>query len=256
MDSIFFTWHNKDPLTGFRAECVKKAREIYPDVKLVCISNLQDPLPGGTFDLVLPWDYYIEKIWKTYFIKNSSVMLQSDFIRYHYLSVNPHTLYLDTDIYLQKPISEVTYIGIFKRDISAIWNGQYTGFFDNLLRNARGGGISSGYLKGFFPYDCTDLSAFMTHKTDEIYGAKASSGEGIEAISDSVKVLQVINYGTKCFRIAGNGDVTIPNGNLDVAEDCRARQCIADEDNAGIASTTSLTNATAAADSNTPTLTT
>jgi hypothetical protein len=54
------------------------------------------------------------------------------------------------------------------------------------------------------------------------------------------------------YNFLGTGTVTV-NGGLDTVNDCRARQCIADGDNAGIASTTSLTNATAAADTNSPT---
>jgi len=163
MEKILFIWISEKTLDGFRLDCLKRAKKIYENVQLILITNLKKGCPEEV-DTILPIDYYLGLLWKEYGIKTPDIITQTNFTRYYYLSKNPNTLYLDTDIYLQRKIEVNDYIGRYGKDISAVFNGNELSFFDNLIR-LRNSNNSTENLKSFFPQDAIDLSRWMTHKT-------------------------------------------------------------------------------------------
>jgi len=156
-----------DKLNEFKISCLKQMRAVYPETKIVCITKSTTAFPKNIINEFIPWDEIEKTLWDDFYVYNNDPHILSGYIRFHYLSKNPYTLYLDTDIYLHEPIKETDGLGKFKGDYSALWNGTENDFFEYILHRRRGNGPLSQIMQ-FFPHNCMDLSKFMTHKTGEV----------------------------------------------------------------------------------------
>ncbi len=105
MFNILFIWVGCE-IGAFNLGCISRAREVYPDAHFKIIT-----------DQIMPFEWLeIIEAGKNEF---KSPQLYSDYRRIYYLSENPYTLYLDTDVYCLKPI-ELNCLG--NAGIWAIYN--------------------------------------------------------------------------------------------------------------------------------------
>lgn len=162
---VLIIWDGGRQLDAFRLECIRRVKEVYPDVKLSCITKDADLLPEIIDEHVM-WDFAEKKLWEKWFVKSKEAKTLSDYFRYLWLSENPHTLYIDTDIYLHEKIEETGYMAKWRDDYSAIWNGECCNFFNELVKRRTSNG-NLAHLLSFYPHDCGDLGRFMTHQTKE-----------------------------------------------------------------------------------------
>lgn len=165
MDNILIIWDGEIELSQFRIDCIKRIKEIYPDVKLLCITK-DDKLLPDVIDEYISWDLMEEKLWNKWFVKSHEAKVLSDYFRYLWLSENPYTLYLDTDIYIHEKFEESDYISKWENDYSALWNGNQCKFFEYII-GLRGANGSLTRLLKCYPKDCGDLGKYMSHKTKE-----------------------------------------------------------------------------------------
>lgn len=165
MDNILIIWDGERKLDPFRLECIARAKEIYPNVKMSCITKDIDLLPK-TIDKYLAWDEMLAKIWEKWCVRTKDITAMSDFFRYYYLSEHPHTLYIDTDVYIHKKIEEGNNIAKWGPDYSAIWNGNQCKFFEYVVGLRKSNDTLMSLLK-LYPYDCGDLSKHMSHRTKD-----------------------------------------------------------------------------------------
>jgi hypothetical protein len=145
-------------------------KEVYPDANYFIFTDVIRQFPGW---VCLDVERYREKL-----IKNFGVcpeILQnyfglSDALRFVFLSENPHTLYMDTDIYCQKVLPEIPSgrVGILPHNICMMYNNDNTKYFTNLFKKYHEKyerffvGISQ-----FFDLDeqVMDLSEYFIHKS-------------------------------------------------------------------------------------------
>jgi len=164
MNNICIIWDDKEQkLSEFRLACIKRIKEVYPKVNLSCITKNKNLLTS-IIDTHVDWGEIENEVWKKWYVKSIHPDLLSDYFRYLYLSKNPYTLYIDTDIYIHEPIQENDYLAKWKGDYCALWNGNETRFFEYIVNLRNGNGGLSNIAK-HYPFDCGDLSRWMSHKT-------------------------------------------------------------------------------------------
>ena len=157
--NILFIWDGTE-LSDYRRECVLRAKKIYPDVHFVCI--LKGDWPFNGFECI-EWDGIKKEIIKRYGIGVDETRPFSEYARFMYLSENPFTLYLDTDIYCIKKMIEVHKTGYWKTDICALWNGNNTAIFHEVVKNRKTNNILA-HCAAMLPGDSIDLKPYCIHK--------------------------------------------------------------------------------------------
>jgi hypothetical protein len=141
----------KGRLTDFNLMCMKRAKEIYPDADFVFFSDRLAPFP------------WMNRVTANYLNINSPQMY-SDYARLFYLSNQPHTLYIDCDVYCLKPIplDDFGSAGIW-----AIYNHDKMDAIKSILKNRNGQNMNAWYGKDL-ALTGGDLSKYFIHREKEV----------------------------------------------------------------------------------------
>ncbi len=139
---------------------LNKMYKVYPDIEKICITD-QDPFYDAT---ILSKKEIIKKLIKvTGGCKNNSHVRFKEFCAWIYLSKNPYTLFMDIDIYWNKPFEFTDKIGIYGNDECCMWNGAHPEYFKKAFDNRRNDFMLNGCTE-YLPNDRIDLSKYCTHK--------------------------------------------------------------------------------------------
>jgi hypothetical protein len=126
MDILFIWTGSKIPLYEWRTRCIRRAVEIYPEANFKVITTLK-----GFFNMEIIDAVELNKEMAEYKLDVHSGVMFSDYARYYWLSKNPNTLYIDTDVWCVKPMPEIE--GSGNCNYWMIWNGNNTEIMKELL---------------------------------------------------------------------------------------------------------------------------
>lgn len=160
MLSIITIWDGHRELGELRTKCIKRVKKVYPSIEFGCISKTKN-LPSE-IDTIISWEGVEEELWNKWFVKSNEPKVLSDYFRYLYLSKNPYTLYIDTDIYVNEPIEESEYMAKYGGDYCAVWNGNQCSFFEYIVNMRKDNGNLSS-ISELYPHDCGNLSKYLSH---------------------------------------------------------------------------------------------
>lgn len=99
---ILYIWDGiQQPFPEFRQANIKRCFELYPNAEYFCISK-KDFFFSSDFKII-DWDSMVLEIENYFpFGKLHGISNSSDWMRFWYLAHNPQTLYMDTDVFLNR----------------------------------------------------------------------------------------------------------------------------------------------------------